>query len=651
MKTKSKFAAAGLGIAAITLAFALPTQIQAQDGALTVGRTIEGELSSGDSTDGDKQYYDEYRLSAAPGSRVSVLLSSEEFDTELRIALPDGTVLANDDDHIEAETTDSRLDIVMPSEGAVRVRARSFRPSATGAYRLGVVATDTLSIEEDGPEYASIRIGDTQQGELADSDYQNQRGRHVDYYQFEGQAGQRLDLHLNSRGFDTVLALEGAEGFVVRNDDDATAGEQTLNSRVVATLPEAGTYRILVTSYGTGETGAYTLTTALNRSGAADTEQTGGNAERLAFGQTLTASLGKDDETLNTGEYLQRYAFEGRRGQPVTIDLSSEDFDTYLILRTPSGEQIDIDDTGDSLNSRFERVLDEDGLYTLIATTYAPGATGDFRLALSEGTTRIPAHPRTRQVYAISVGIADYGGNSSNLTNTDTDASKLYRKLEELGVLREESVLLTNQDASIDAFRQAFRRLAAQAGPDDIFLFFYSGHGNQIEDPNDAGELDGRDETLVFADGEELTDDELAAMFREVHAGTAMLVLDSCFSGGFERDVITRPGMMGLFSSEEDLTSLVASEFSAGGYLARFFADAVGGQADENGDHNVTAGELVSYIRYRFREQCNGRNCIEAETGDAQRNHQELVVQRGSVEVDDILLVLPEQYGVIRGTR
>ncbi|MBC2778720.1 pre-peptidase C-terminal domain-containing protein [Parasphingopyxis marina] len=651
MKTKSKFAAAGLGIAAVALAFALPTQSQAQDGDLAIGRTLEGELTTGDSVDGDKQYYDEFRLRADPGAQVSLLLSSDDFDTELRIAMPDGTTLSNDDDHVASETTNSRLDIVMPAEGVVRVRARSFRAAATGSYQLGAVSTDSLAIEADAPEAASIGIGQTREGELAESDYQNARGRHVDYYEFEGTAGQRLDLHLNSRGFDTVLALEGADGFVVRNDDDATAGEQTLNSRVVATLPEAGTYRILVTSYGTGETGAYTLATAINRNGDADTEQTAGNAEPLQFGQAITAELGKDDDTLATGEYLQRYSFEGHRGQPVTIDLSSEDFDTYLILRSPGGEQEDIDDTGDSLNSRYERVLAEDGLYTVTATSYAPGATGAFRLALSEGTTRIPAEPEARQVFAITVGIADYGGNSSNLTNTDTDAAKLYRKLEELGVLHEESILLTNQDASIDEFRTAFRRVAAQAGPDDIFLFFFSGHGNQIEDATDTGELDRRDETLVFADGEELTDDELARMFAEVHAGTAMIVLDSCFSGGFERDVITRPGMMGLFSSEEDLTSLVASEFSAGGYLARFFSDAVGGQADDNGDHNVTAGELVSYIRYRFREQCNGRNCIEAETGDAQRNHQELVVQRGSVQVDDILVVLPEQYGVVRGTR
>ncbi|MCA1749788.1 MAG: caspase family protein, partial [Sphingomonadales bacterium] len=235
--------------------------------------------------------------------------------------------------------------------------------------------------------------------------------------------------------------------------------------------------------------------------------------------------------------------------------------------------------------------------------------------------------------------------------HTDTDAAKLFEKLRELGVLHEESILLTNRQASLPEFRRAFRAVAAQAGPDDIFLFFFSGHGVQEDDPGDLAELDRRDELLVFADGEELRDDDLATMFQGVRAGTSLLVLDACFSGGFERDVITRPGMMGLFSSEEDLTSLVASQFSAGGYLARFFSDGIGGRADDNDDGNVTAGELVTYLRYRFREQCDGRNCIHAETDDAQRNHQELVVQRGSVQVDDILVVLPDQFGLVRPTR
>ncbi|NIR99882.1 MAG: hypothetical protein GWN99_02225, partial [Gemmatimonadetes bacterium] len=64
------------------------------------------------------------------------------------------------------------------------------------------------------------------------------------------------------------------------------------------------------------------------------------------------------------------------------------------------------------------------------------------------------------------------------------------------------------------------------------------------------------------------------------------VVLDACFSGGFAKDVISAPGRMGLFSSEEDVTSSVAAKFRAGGYLAVFLADAVGdGLADADADN------------------------------------------------------------------
>lgn len=649
MTMKSKMFA-GLSVALVALAFSQPVQSQAQDGALAIGRTFEGELAQGDQVSGGKQqYYDEWSIRATAGQHLSIVMESDAFDTQLQARLPDGTTLVNDDNHWVPETTNSRLDVIVPSAGRLVVRAQAFRPAESGAYNIQLVSTESLQMAaEAATPPQAITIGQSRDGVLSSEGDSEVAGRYTDRYAFSGTRGQRVDLSV-SGDFDTMLTLSGPDNYSVRNDDDTTASQQTLNSRLLATLPADGRYTIAVTSYGRGDTGDYALATGLNRSGVADTEFMSADATPLAFGRTLTSELGKDDDTLNSGEYLERYSFTGSRGQPVTVDLSSDEFDTYLMLRTPSGEQIDIDDTGDSLNSRFERVLEEDGIYTIVATSYAPAATGRFQLALSEGTTRIPANAQQRQVFAISVGIADYGGNTSDLTYTDTDAAKLYQKFEELGMLHEESILLTNQQATLPEFRRAFQRVAAQAGPDDIFLFFYSGHGSQIEDPNDRGELDGRDETLVFADGEELTDDDLATMFADVRAGTTMIVLDSCFSGGFERDLITRPNMMGLFSSEEDLTSLVASEFNAGGYLSRFFADGVGGQADDNADGNITAGELVSYLRYRFRAQCDGRNCIEAETGDAQRNHQELVVQRGSVEVDDILVTLPEQFGLVRG--
>jgi len=100
-----------------------------------------------------------------------------------------------------------------------------------------------------------------------------------------------------------------------------------------------------------------------------------------------------------------------------------------------------------------------------------------------------------------------------------------------------------------------------------------------------------------------------------------MVVLDSCFSGGF-RSLIDRPNVMGLFSSEEDMTSLVADRFKAGGFLSYFLRPALQGEADDDGDGIVTAGELSTYVRRRFRREGD----IPASTREDEDNYQNILV-------------------------
>ena len=73
--------------------------------------------------------------------------------------------------------------------------------------------------------------------------------------------------------------------------------------------------------------------------------------------------LRRGDRRLDSGEFVDSYRFRGRRGQRVSIELSSSDFDTYVILIPPSGAQQDNDDRGDggSTDSRIETALAVDG--------------------------------------------------------------------------------------------------------------------------------------------------------------------------------------------------------------------------------------------------------------------------------------------------
>ena len=124
-----------------------------------------------------------------------------------------------------------------------------------------------------------------------------------------------------------------------------------------------------------------------------------------------------------------------------------------------------------------------------------------------------------------------------------------------------------------------------------------------------------------------------------VEADISLVVLDACFSGGFSKDVISAPGRMGLFSSEEDVTSQVAAKFRAGGYLAQFVFDGVGGRlADADGDGGISAIELSQYIHERYRSDVKSAAPGDyVRTGGPQTGFQHFVADRGSIAPDRVI--------------
>jgi serine/threonine-protein kinase len=98
-------------------------------------------------------------------------------------------------------------------------------------------------------------------------------------------------------------------------------------------------------------------------------------------GQVLTGALAPGDRTLSSGEYMDYYEFTWTAGQTVDVELSSPVFDTYLILRFPSGLQRDNDDARGT-DSMLQMRLEETGTYRVIVTSYSPGETGPYTLTI-----------------------------------------------------------------------------------------------------------------------------------------------------------------------------------------------------------------------------------------------------------------------------
>lgn len=182
---------------------------------------------------------------------------------------------------------------------------------------------------------------------------------------------------LASSSADTTLVVQRADGTFLCNDDS-----DGLNP-VVQGAFGPGQHRIWVGTWSAAGAGAsYTLgITELASVTAASLGAGAAPAGGGAAGATVrTGTLGPGDAQLQSGEYRDSYEFSWTAGQRVQIDLTG-DFDNYLILRRPSGSQVDNDDTNGT-DAQIIETLTETGTYTVVVTTYAPGQTGSYTLTI-----------------------------------------------------------------------------------------------------------------------------------------------------------------------------------------------------------------------------------------------------------------------------
>ncbi|MGB3492895.1 MAG: PPC domain-containing protein [Elainellaceae cyanobacterium] len=86
------------------------------------------------------------------------------------------------------------------------------------------------------------------------------------------------------------------------------------------------------------------------------------------------------------GSLYDEHPFNGRQGQPVVITLESAEFDTYLVLVSPSGSLISQNDdiSDENRNSSITVILPETGTYLAIANAYDSTGQGTYRLTIRE---------------------------------------------------------------------------------------------------------------------------------------------------------------------------------------------------------------------------------------------------------------------------
>lgn len=158
------------------------------------------------------------------------------------------------------------------------------------------------------------------------------------------------------------------------------------------------------------------------------------------------------------------------------------------------------------------------------------------------------------KLYALLVGINEYHPETSvnHLKGCVNDVNAMRDLLTQQYKNLDPDILpILNADATRENILFSFERHLGKAGPDDIALFYYSGHGSYENTSPEFETYDSKNqnETLVCYDSrlrghQDLADKEMAVLLERLDPGAQkILILDSCHSGSItrgDRDELSR---------------------------------------------------------------------------------------------------------------
>lgn len=247
----------GLMMAATALVGS-PVFAQAGRGA---EQSLNGAISTS-SPSNDGRRYQVRTMTFEAGKRYGIGVTSDDFDTKLRLSFADDNdeTLAEDDDG--GDGTNSYLEFIPARSGTHRIRVSSYNDSV-GSYALKIKTLPPLpALLRPTPVSTSNVVFKHFAGELSASDGVV-RGRRVDDYLFRFEAGKQAFIYMDREGdgLDPHLAIF-AEGDrngnnEIASDDD---GGHEMNAFISFVPEKSGNYIVRASSVGDeSATGRYTL--------------------------------------------------------------------------------------------------------------------------------------------------------------------------------------------------------------------------------------------------------------------------------------------------------------------------------------------------------------------------------------------------------
>lgn len=238
---------------------------------------------------------------------------------------------------------------------------------------------------------------------------------------------------------------------------------------------------------------------------------------------------------------------------------------------------------------------------------------GTYRQSLTQPASAVVVDAETPQVgkvWAVVVGIASYA-HLQALRFTDDDAYRIFGFLKspEGGAVPDEQMrVLIDESATRSNILRAMQEIFYKAGPDDLVLMYFSGHGQ----PGTFLPIDytGMDN--------EISHEEINEILRRSPAKFKLFIADACHSGGmlaarsgssaqpllksyYANLAKAQPGTALIMSSKSEETSVEASGLRQG-VFSYFLIRGLKGEADIDKDQVVTIQELFDYVYQQVRQ-------------------------------------------------
>ncbi len=233
----------------------------------------------------------------------------------------------------------------------------------------------------------------------------------------------------------------------------------------------------------------------------------------------------------------------------------------------------------------------------------------------------------TTSLHMLVVGINKYQNSAYNLNYAQPDAKSFTDKLVEQGRIFKSinKIELYDENATKAKIVEGFKSIAAKAQPQDVFVFFYAGHGSLDEEHKDKeGESPfyfvPTDVTKLYGDAQQLmakgiSDDELKDYLTKIRSTKQIVLMDACHSGaalkgmkvravaGDEKAIVQLARSSGVVVIASSGSKQFATEFDIlkHGVFTYALLEALEGKGD-NGDNKITVNELKFYMEERVPE-------------------------------------------------